>query len=186
MSKKLIQMAQLTELANKSLMKALSFFLRNPTSRNSYTNLREKIKIAKATLTKHLDFLLKENFIQVEKIGLNKIYRLNRDNQVVRQFKILDNLLSLNEIKALVEKCNVEIYLYGSSSRGEDTENSDIDLLIIGKINKEKLMPYLSSISKQIKREIKLAVFSPLEWSQLSRKDNAFYERVEKDKIRLC
>lgn len=178
-------MVQLNELGNRSLIKVLIFFLRNPTSKNSYSNIRKKIKIAKATLAKYLSFLLKNDLIKVEKVGLSKLYELNRENQIVKQFKILDNILTLNEIKVLGEKYNVKIYLYGSAARGEDTEISDIDLLIIGRIDKEKIISSISNISKQTKREIKYIIFTPLEWSQLSRKDTAFYERVEKDKIRL-
>lgn len=178
-------MVQLIELGNKSLLKVLSFFLRNPTSNTSYTSIKEKTKIAKATLAKNLNFLLKEEFIKVERIGLNKLYALNTENQIAKQIKILDNLLTLNEVKVLGEKYGIEIYLYGSASRGEDVESSDIDLLLIGKVNKEKIIFDINNISKQIKREIKFIVFTQLELSQLSRKDIAFYERVEKDKIRL-
>lgn len=179
-------MVQLIELGNRKLIIILSFFLRNPTSKNSFTDLHKKVKIAKGTLAKHLDFLLKENFIKVERVGLNKLYALNRENTIVKQLKILNNLLALNQIKAIGEKYQIEVYLYGSSSRGEDIEMSDIDLLIIGRINKEKIVSYINDISKQINREIKIVIFTPLEWSNISKKDPAFYERVEKDKIRLC
>ncbi len=179
-------MVQLLELGNRTALKILSFFLRNPTKKVSYTNLRKTLKIAKASLTKHLKLLLKAEFIKVEIVGLNKIYELNRENVVVKQLKILDNLLILSDIKTLCDKHEIEIYLYGSTARGEDRESSDIDLLIIGKISKEQIFSDIVSISKKIEREIKFNILSPLEWSKMSRRDIAFYERVEKDKIRLC
>lgn len=179
-------MVQLDELGNRALLRVLKYFIRNPRSQISYTNLKKSVKIAKATLTKYLRFLLKENLITMEKIGLNKIYQLNKNNSIVKQFKVLDNLLILNKINLLGNKYGIEIYLYGSSSRGDDVESSDIDLLIIGKIKKEQIFPDLDRISRQIGREIKFISFTPLEWSQFSKKDAAFYERVEKDKIRLC
>ena len=76
-------------------MKVLVFFIRNPSQKISYTNLRKKIKIAKATLTKNTVFLLKENFIAQEIVGLNKIYSLNRDNVLIKQLKVIDNLFIL-------------------------------------------------------------------------------------------
>ena len=178
-------MVQLIELGNRVLLGILQYFVRNPLSRITYTNLRNKLKIAKATITKHLNFLLENEFIKVEKIGLNKIYFLNTENFIVKQLKILDNLLLLNEIKILGKKYEVEIFLYGSAARGEDTEKSDIDLLIIGKVNKETIIQDIEKISKRIEREIKFTIFTPLEWSGVARKDVPFYERVEKDKIRL-
>lgn len=179
-------MVQLFELGNKTLLKILSFFLRSPTKKVSYTTLRKTLKIAKASLTKYLKLLLKEEFVKVEIIGLNKIYELNKGNLIVKQLKILDNLLILSEIKTLCSKHEIEIYLYGSAARGEDTESSDIDLLVIGKISKEQVYSDIANISKKIGREIKFSIFSPLEWSKMSRRDIAFYERVEKDRIRLC
>jgi len=179
-------MVQLIDLGNKAMLKVLVFFARNPNVKISHADLRKKAKTAKATLTKHLNFLLKEDFIKVEKIGLSKLYQLNKENCIVKQFKVLDNLLSLKGIKELEKKYNIEIFLYGSTARGEDTENSDIDLLILGNINKEQILPEIKNILKSVGREIKIVIFNPLEWSQVARNDAPFYERVEKDKIRLC
>ena len=178
-------MVQFTELGNKSLLKVLNFFLRAPNIRISYSNLRRNLRIAKATVAKQLNFLLKEDFIKVEKIGLSKIYRLNRDNEIVKQLKILDNLFLIRSVKELCKKYNMEIYLYGSASRGEDTEESDFDLLIIGKMSREKIFDDLSIISKTIGREIKFSVYTKIGWSKMYKEDPAFYERVEKDKKRL-
>lgn len=179
-------MVQLIELGNRNLLELLRFFIRNPSNKISYTNLRKKTKIAKATLTKHLSFLLKEEIIKVERIGLNKIYQLNKENYTVKHLKILDNLLQLSDLIGLGKKYSIEIYLYGSASRGEDIEESDIDLMLIGKIKKEDILAEIKKISLKINREIKIVIFTQLEWSQISRKDAPFYERVEKDKIRLC
>lgn len=179
-------MVQLIELGKRTLLEVLSFFIRNPSAKISYTDLRKKLKIAKATLTKHLNFLLKGEIIKVDRIGLNKIYQLNKENYIVTHLKILDNLLQLNNISELGKKYGIEIYLYGSAARGEDTENSDLDLLVIGKTKKEQVFPEISKILKNIGKEIKIVIFDSLEWSQLARKDAPFYERVEKDKIRLC
>ncbi len=179
-------MVQLLEFGNTTLLKILSFFLRNPTKKISYTNLRKTLKIAKASLTKYLKLLLREELIKVEMIGLNKIYELDKGNLIVKQLKILDNLLILSDIKPVCDKHEIEIYLYGSAARGEDTEGSDIDLLMIGKISKEQVSSDVANISKKIGREIKFSIFSPLEWSKMSRRDIAFYERIEKDRIRLC
>jgi predicted nucleotidyltransferase len=179
----MIQMVQLIELGNRTLMKVLAFFIRNPSIKISYTNLRKRIKLAKATLAKNLNFLLKGGLIIEERIGLNKIYRLDKESVLVKHLKILDNLLILGEINHLCSKHNIDIYLYGSAARGEDNEESDIDLLIMGKISKDHIY---EDLKKFAGRKIKIAVFTKLEWAEMSKNDPAFYERVEKDKIRLC
>lgn len=178
-------MSQLDDILGKNVLRIHKFFLRNPSIKISYTDLRKKIKIAKATLTKWLNFLLKENLVEVEKIGVVKLFSLNNENIINKELKILDNILSLLPLVKVGKENNVKIYLYGSGARGEDNENSDIDLLVIGKIN-NKIIADINKISKNIERNIKISAFTQLQWSQMSRKDKPFYERVEKDKKDLA
>jgi len=96
----------------------------------------------------------------------------------------MQTLLLLQGLNNLKEK-ELEIYLYGSASRGEDTEKSDIDILIIGKTKRSEIVDFIENISKNIKKRISFTVFSPVEWSMMRKKDKAYYERIEKDKIRL-
>jgi len=172
-------------LGNKAVIEILEFFFKNPTQKFSQIKIRKKIKLAKATATKWLDKITKENLILVEKQGPTKFYELNRENNLIKQLKILHNLSYLNEVRNLAQKFNSESYLYGSSARGEDVEESDIDILIIGKVKKEEIIKEIEKLSSKIKKEIKTEIFSDVEWSQMARKDPAFYERVEKDKIKL-
>jgi|SRR3989338_7257823 len=180
-------MVKLDELlGGENIIKILVFFLRKPSIKISQTDLRNKIQIAKATLIKWLNLLVKENLIQFEKIGVTKLYQLNKDNAINKQLKILDNIASLTPAAGISKKYGVKIYLYGSAARGEDTEESDIDLLIIGKIQKEQIIGEINKISENAGRDVKIQIFTPLDWSKMSRKDPSFYERVEKDKKELA
>ena len=94
-------------------------------------------------------------------------------------------MASLDFLLALSKKHGFEAYLYGSAARGEEVEESDLDIIIIGKVKKEELLPEIQRQSALLKKEIRIRIFTPLEWAQLSDNDKAFYERVEKDKILL-
>ena|SRR3989344_4702402 len=172
-------------IGNKALVKLIFFFIKNPTSEFSQTELRRKVKLSKATATKWLDKLVKNYFIILKERGVMKLYRLNAEDTLIKQLKILDNLGDLREIRKISEKINAEAYLYGSSSRGEDVEGSDIDLFLLGKVKKEDIIGDIEKLSLKINRNINVEIFTQVEWSQMARKDPAFYERVEKDKIRL-
>jgi predicted nucleotidyltransferase len=168
-------------LGNKKLIKILDFLFDNPTQEFSQTELIKKIRIAKATIGKWLKLLEKEDFIRVKSIGLTKLYKLNNNNILVKELKKLKNLIGLEKIKEIGEKHNVKIFLYGSHARGENTEESDVDLLVIGKATKEAIFPEV----KKINKDINIQIFTPPHWSEMSRKDPSFYERVEKDRIEL-
>lgn len=105
---------------------------------------------------------------------------------IIKKFKVLINLASLDFFFPLSTKYSFQAYLYGSAARGEDVETSDIDILIIGKVKKEEIMPEIQKQSGKLKKQVRIQIFTPLEWAQTVEKDRAFYERVEKDKILLC
>lgn len=176
---------QLDELFGKTPLRILLFFLSNPTGKFSQTELRKRIKLAKATATKWLKYLEDCNLVIVEKVSLIKLYRLNREITVIKYFKILYNLSIIAEIREIAYKFDCKAYLYGSAARGEDVEKSDIDILFIGKANKEQIIQEVNKLASIIKRQIKIEFFSEMEWSQMARKDPAFYERAEKDKIEI-
>ncbi|MFH1064996.1 MAG: nucleotidyltransferase domain-containing protein [Nanoarchaeota archaeon] len=179
-------MIQLIELiGNKKLASLLVFFLRHPTMKAHQQDIKKEVKIAKATLIKWLNMLAKQGLIGFAQYGRTKIYSLNRENVIIKRLKMLDNILLILGIKAVAEKHNSIAYLYGSAARGEDVEDSDIDILLLGKVKKEDIIRDINKIAGQIKRNINVQVFSPLEWAQMANKDKAFYERVEKDKAEL-
>lgn len=172
-------------LGNKNIMKILSFFFRNQTKEFSQIELLRNIKIAKATLIKWMKMVMDEKIILMKKIGATNLYKLNNENTFVKHLKILFTISELEPIKELTKEHNVDSYIYGSSARGEDVEKSDVDMIFIGKPDVNDLRRGTASISKKIGKEIKIQVFSKHEWSLMARKDPAFYERIEKDKVKL-
>ena len=179
-------MVQSNELmGNRSLAILIDFFIFNDDNEFSQIKIKNKTKLAKATLTKWLNKLEKDNFIEFKKEGVSKLYKLKKDNLIVKYLKIINTILKLKEIKLINKKYSIKIYLYGSAARGEDTKESDIDLLILGKIRKEDIIQDINNLSEKIGKKIKMEIFSLLEWSKIEKKDRAFYERVEKDKIEL-
>lgn len=178
-------MVKLNELlGNKNLIKVLQFLIENDIE-SSQTKIRNKVKIAKATLIKWLNYLEKNNFVNTRIEGVSKLYKLNKENIILKQFKILNTLIKICGLNELRKKYNIKIYLYGSASRGEDSKESDIDLLIIGYIKRQEIINNIDKLSKRINKKITLQIFNELEWVNLEKKDKAFYERVEKDKIEL-
>ena len=178
-------MVKLNELlGNKNLIKILQFLIENDTE-SSQTKIRNKIKISKATLIKWLNYLEKNNFVKTRIEGVSKLYKLNKENIILKQFKILNTLIKICELNVLKKKYNIKVYLYGSASRGEDSKESDIDLLIIGDIKRQDIINNIDRLSKKINKKITLQIFNELEWVNLEKKDKAFYERAEKDKIEL-
>ncbi len=170
-------------LKARKCVELLEFFLEKPETELYQTQIVKNVNISKATVLKWLGVLASYDLLKTRTEGRLKRYKLNLDNPIAKQLKILIMVSKLYSI-ALTLK-GVEAYLYGSAARGEDTEKSDIDILIIGKIERKKLVEFAEIAKKIMKREVKPIILTPLEYSNLIRKDRIFYDNVEKSKIRL-
>lgn len=172
-------MVQIIELlGSRVAVKVLNFFLKNPSSEFSRAKVREKLNIAKLSVIKWLNLLVKKGILLKRTEGRMIFYRLNRDDVRVKQLKVLFTVSELKEGLAALE-ADAEVYLFGSASRGEDAEGSDIDILVIGR--DRELIGKIKSLDSRIK----VSFFTPVEWLKTAKKDRPFYERAEKDKIRL-
>lgn len=172
-------------LGNKAVVTLLQHFAVHPTAEMSYSQLRREIGVSTATLAKALKILQMQGFIVYRSLGKMKLYHLEREHVFVKQFKILNTLAELLPAREIAKKFHCSIALFGSSARGEDTEKSDIDLLLLAEEYSTEIQSMLEKTIKS-KRKITIHIFTNLEWSQMARKDPAFYERVEKDKIQIA
>jgi len=50
-------------------------------------------------------------------------------------------------------------FIYGSYAKGEEREGSDIDIMVIGKINLEAVAPVIRDLEKQIGRDINCSIY---------------------------
>ncbi|MBI2574298.1 nucleotidyltransferase domain-containing protein [Candidatus Woesearchaeota archaeon] len=179
-------MVQLIELlAGRNLAKLLVFFLQNPSAELSQVQVSRKVGLAKATLVKWLRRLVNAGVLSMRVIGATNLYSLRRESSVVRQLKIAQNLSLLSGLKKVLGGHEIKAYLYGSAARGEDVESSDFDVLVIGVMKRETVIGEINKLASTLKKGINLSIFSAMEWSEMSRKDKPFYERVEKDKVEL-
>jgi predicted nucleotidyltransferase len=176
-------MLHLNEILSKEApMKLLTFFLEKPNQEFSETEVRKKTVLARATTSKWLKILTSSKFLNQKTKGRMKIYRANLEFVVTRQLKVLFNIIKLFPYIENIK--NAQVYLYGSAARGEDLEDSDIDLLIIGRTG-ENTFEVIRNIEEKVGKRVKTSIYTEIEWSSMARKDPAFYERVENDKIRL-
>ena len=181
------QKVKLAELfGQRKLLRLLALFLETPAREWTQREIRQAAKLAKPTMVKWLAELVRQRLIRLTKKGNVHLYTLSRDDAIVKQLKILTTLLELRELAALRETHGCEVYLYGSAARGEDTEESDIDILVIGKATPRDIAPFLEPIAKRTAKVIRPQLFTAIAWSQMARKDPAFYQRVAKDRISLA
>lgn len=177
---------------SKAAVQILELFSERPDSEMYQREILDELRslynprLTIPSIKKWLDFFVRNGLLIERKKKKWVLYSLNRGNPVVRQLKIFLTVTKLYDlIKDLPHSSNPEIYLFGSAARGEDTAESDLDILAIGEIEDSYRSAIRQNVMDKLGKEINFVVYSRLQYSDLFRNDKAFYENIERDKIRL-
>jgi predicted nucleotidyltransferase len=141
--------------------------------------------LSKITVMKLLSLFTSEGILKESRKGNLKLFSLVEEHPVVKQLKVLINVSELSEILKDFTGKGFEAYLFGSAARGDDMESSDIDMLIIGKISNDSLADITTRITKAMNRDVNPIIKTPYEYSKLYKTDRAFFENLERDRIKL-
>lgn len=142
------------------MQRTAEIFFLNPAKSHYLIDISRKIGIAHTSVKSSLVKLIKLGLIEEvkEKKGTRifPVYRAKKEDKTFRECKKIHNLSFLLESKLiefieekLAPKC---IVLFGSYARGEDAENSDIDIFV--ECKKEDLG--LGKFEKNLGRKIEL------------------------------
>ena len=147
-------------LQKSSMFRTAEFFFINPSKEHYLMDISRNIGIAHTSVKKNLKELVRLGMIKEhkEKKGsrIFPVYRANLDSRLFKRYKLVHNLSAVLEsglIEFIEDKLAPKaIVLFGSYSRGEDVESSDIDLFVECK-NKTL---NLKTFEKNLKRKIGL------------------------------
>jgi predicted nucleotidyltransferase len=167
---------------DKNAWKVLKFFLENQKSKKSLAQLEREVSLSRVSISRGLRKLKGAGLLSEERVGRSILYFPDNSNPILKELKKLLMVSYLYEAFREYRKAGFEAYLFGSCARGENDEKSDIDMLIIAE-NKEEAKGLLKTLKDE---RLKPLIMGKMEYASLSRKDRPFYERVEKDRIRVA
>jgi len=75
-----------------------------------------------------------------------------------------------------------QAFIYGSFAKREEREDSDIDLLIIGKIDEDKLIEEVGKLERKLQREINYAIYEKEDFKKKKEEGNSFILDISKEK----
>lgn len=140
--------------------KIKEYFMQNPTERARVRQIERKLKLPLPSVIRYTKELEKERILKKEEIAGVFLYSADRSSKnFLLEKKLLNikNIYNSGLIDFLVEKySNPTIVLFGSYSRGEDLEKSDIDIYI--ELPKETKID-LKTFEKVLEKEIQIFVF---------------------------
>jgi len=69
-------------------------------------------------------------------------------------------------------------YIYGSYATGTERLNSDIDLMVVGKLTLRELSSPIREAGRTMQRTVNPTLYSPQEYAEELKDDNSFVTRV--------
>ncbi len=120
------------KISNKD--RILNCFLEQPTRGFGLRELERLTGLGLPSVRNYVLELQKENLIKPKKIQRIKLFYANREGRNYKRIKVFYNISRIYD-SGLIDFINRElsyptIVLFGSAARGEDSEDSDIDLYI--------------------------------------------------------
>ena len=117
------------------------YFLVNPTAKMRVREIERTLKLPLPSIIRYCKELEKDEILVIIKIGNVTFYSANRANVKYILEKKIYNIKRIYESGLIeyikIELSNPPIILFGSFSKGEDLEGSDIDLYIETPSNKK-------------------------------------------------
>jgi predicted nucleotidyltransferase len=154
--------------------------------RDFYTN--EIIKLCQSgtgSVQRELSKLTEAGIITVKELGNQKRYQANHDSLFYAELKsIILKSFGLTDVikdalKPIANKIELA-FIYGSIAKGEDTEKSDVDVMIISdEVGYSDFYKLVAKVENKLGRKINPTFYSHAEWGK-KKKDNHFLAKVLK------
>lgn len=164
-------------LFSTNSQRALNFLLRHPFKDIMEQEVCSVVKISRSGVNYALRELKSANLISRDKRGNQYFYILNHRNPIVKQLKVLQTIIEIWPLCKKIAGISSVIMLFGSSCRGEDTFDSDIDLFVVAR-DKEEIQKLIDRF--HYRRKIQVIVRSPLKFNEMKHAEPDFYEQVIK------
>ena len=181
-----------TLILNRSISrrKLLSLFFEN--EGNEYY-LREMARITGVPATnirRELKKLEEDKLFILNRRGNLLFYKLNKKHPLFKELKkILSQEIGIEfELKTLFKNLKEldQAFIYGSYASRKNRTDSDIDIMIVGSPNKEKIEDKIVELEKRYQKEINYQIITPGVFNKKKKEKNPFIiEILKKDKIIL-
>jgi predicted nucleotidyltransferase len=156
------------------------------TDQSFYTRqIAREVDASVGAVQREVENLSKVGLIVRKWVGNQVFYQANRDALIFREMQALVNktvgiFSILRAALRSLSKRIVVAFVYGSVAREEETAQSDVDLMVVGKATLDEVLSRLSTVEKSIGRPINPTVYSVAEFKSKLETENHFLTSVLK------
>ena len=174
---------------SKTREKLLQLFFSDPSKKYYLRELERILNISVGNIRRELLSLKKTGLFKCEKMGQQVYYFLNRDSALFEDFKniVFKTIGVQGKLKKELEKIKgiKQAFIFGSFAKNKENTSSDVDLMIIGKVDEDLLISKISKLENLFKREINYHLIDTEEWKEKSKKDSFIKNIINNPKIKI-
>lgn len=158
---------------SKTRVRLLETLLLNPTKEFHLREISRQIRVSAPYVRREMMNLMKLGLVLRRSQGNMTLFRLHRNSPIAEELKRI--FLKTESFGQYIRSSLEEIgdvkfaLIYGSFAKGEEAETSDIDLLIVGKINERKVLSVLERIEERVARETNYIAWTEEEFEEKAR-----------------
>ena len=160
----------------------LEIFFNDPEKSYYLRELARIIGKQPGVFQKDINGLVEKNILTSEKIANSRFFKLNKKYPLYDEIKSIFLKTSgvQGQLKNALKKIkNIKTaFIFGSFAKKSEDSFSDIDLMIIGNPDEDRLVEKTSKIEKKISREINYRIFSAADIKKRLEAKEVFLEEV--------
>lgn len=186
----------MVDKATNNKLRILGLYRSNLLAQFHAREMAKLLQKSHVTLLPHLRDLETENVLSSRQSGKNKVYALNLDNLLAKNYlllsEIFESILYLEQV-FLIKKINVEIarldlsgtmVLFGSYAKKTFTDESDIDLFYLGNLS-ENEVSQIKAVGKTYGQIINIKTSTPKQFEAGLRKKDFLITEIVKNHLIL-
>lgn len=158
--------------------KLLGWFFSNPGESGSARQLADLLQVEMAAISREVTGLEEVGILKATRQGNATLYHANPCCAFYQELKglVLKTTGVAGQIRGVLTSLPgvSHAFIYGPYARGEERAGSDVDLMIVGNIDVERLDELMAGMEKGLGRDINYVVYEPREFAAKREAKNGF------------
>jgi predicted nucleotidyltransferase len=155
---------------SKARRALFALFFTNPGQEYFPRQLERLTGVLVGNLQRELVRMEQARVLSSRRLGKLKLYKLNTEHPLYPELKGLVGKTVGLEGAIRGQLCGIDgieaACICGSFARGQERAESDIDLLVIGKVDEKTLLRTVRGLERRLQREINYSIYSGKEWKK--------------------
>jgi predicted nucleotidyltransferase len=158
---------------SKSRVKILELLLLNPTREFHLREISRQIRVSAPYVRREVTNLMELGLVLKRSQGNLTLFKLNKNSPIAEELKrIFLKTESFGRFirDSLGEVGNIRFALiYGSFARGDESERSDVGLLVVGDVDERRMLSIIEEVEERLGREVNYVAWSEGEFEKKAR-----------------